>query len=122
MEELTMIDNIKGISLNSAGESEDVLVAMHNVEIYGETEAKDCPRDQFCDCHDKFGYMLATSVGGAKPLHPTKATQLPIYKIKSDAAWGGRVEMYRVNFHNFKAETECGARQRVFGRNPYAAD
>jgi hypothetical protein len=30
--------------------------------------------------------------------------------------------MHRVNFHNFNAETDCGARQRVFGRNPYAAD
>jgi hypothetical protein len=30
--------------------------------------------------------------------------------------------MDRVNFHNFKAQTACGARQRVFGRNPFAAD
>jgi hypothetical protein len=45
MEHLTMIDNVLGISLNSAGESDDVLVSMNNVEIYGETKAEDCPQD-----------------------------------------------------------------------------
>ena len=45
MEHLTMIDNIKGISLSSAGESDKILVSMNNVDIYGETEAEDCPKD-----------------------------------------------------------------------------
>ena len=121
MEYMTMIDNVLGMSLNIAGGGLDKLISMENVDIYGETDAEDCP-SKSCFCKDKFGFMLATAIGGAKPLHPTMKTLLPIHKIKSNASWGGRVEMYRVNFHNFLAETDCGARQSVFGRNPTAAD
>jgi len=54
-------------------------------------------------------FMLSTSNTGAKELHPTMASSLPIYKIKSDATWGGHVLMQNLWFENFRDTTNCGA-------------
>ena len=66
--------------------------------------------------------MLFYVARGGKPLHPTMPSSLPIQKIKSDASWGGNVELDNVNFNMFKSRTECGAKQHTIKRNKSAAD
>jgi hypothetical protein len=48
------------------------------------------------------GFMIFGSNVGGKPLHPTMPSQLPVYKIKSDGAWGGVAKVKNVEFKNFE--------------------
>lgn len=66
--------------------------------------------------------MLFGSNRGGKPLHPTMASQLPVHKIKSYAAWGAEVTIKNVSFNNFSSMTECGKKQTTMQRNKYSAD
>ena len=50
------------------------------------------------------------------------ASPIPIYKIKSDGAYGTVTDFQNVKFYNFKATTKCGAKQRVFKVSKYASD
>jgi hypothetical protein len=124
MEHMTFIDNTKGVNLNTAGERENLQISMSDVEIYGEDDNSDVPDGQQMYCADKFGFMLFGANQGGKDLHPTMASKLPIYKIKSYGSWGGEVTLTRVNFHNFEdAETrKCGKRHTTIQRNPSASD
>ena len=66
--------------------------------------------------------MLFGGHRGGKPLHPETASALPIYKIKT---WGTfKIEAYLedIEFNDFQPTTRCNARQRIFERNPHAAD
>lgn len=102
-----------------------VKIRGENIKSFGEDELRnlDCPQgNPKCYCPKKMGFMLSTSNTGAKELHPTMASSLPIYKIKSDGTWGGNVLMRNLWFENFRDTTNCGSKQRVFMRNPYSAD
>jgi hypothetical protein len=68
------------------------------------------------------GLMLFGGHKGNRALHPLKKSSLPVYKIKGDAAFNTEVYLERVNFYDFTKLTLCEKRQRVFERNPYAAD
>lgn len=125
MSSMTFIDNEKGVCLQTAGEREDIRISMSNVEIYGETDNEDAPQDQAPYCPDeKFGLVLFGANRGGKELHPTMMSSLPIHKIKSYAAWGAIIKLNNVNFNNFDSDTtrNCGNKQRIIGRNKYAAD
>lgn len=52
--------------------------------------------------------MLSTSNVGSKPKHPDMPSSLPVYKIKSDGAWGGEALYENVNFNDFMENTKCG--------------
>ena len=59
--------------------------------------------------------MLFGNNFGGKALHPTMQSQLPVYKIKSEAAWGGDILIENTKFENFRdAKTACSARTSVF--------
>lgn len=43
------------------------------------------------------------------------ASALPVYKVKSEGAWGGEIVIENVNFVNFRnQQTTCKAKQTVF--------
>ena len=57
--DLVMIDNSKGISLQTAGEGDSIKIRAYDIEIFGEGDQnEDCPSTQSCSCKDKFGLML----------------------------------------------------------------
>jgi len=66
--------------------------------------------------------MLVTAVTGSKSLHPTKKSEEPLSKIKSNGAFGGKVEVSDVTFKKFADVTRCGREQFVLERNPTSAD
>lgn len=68
--------------------------------------------------------MLASANEGSKSLHPVKKSEEPLYKIKSNGAFGGQVFLEDLTFKNFDDTTKapCNDRQSIFERNPSAAD
>lgn len=124
MHDMTFIDNEKGVGLQISGETEYNRISMYDVEIYGEDNNSDVPDGQASYCKDKYGLMLFGGARGAKPLHPTMASSLPVHKIKSYASWGTEVVLTRVNFNNFQSEVtrKCGRKHTAMQRNPSAAD
>lgn len=123
MSELTCIDNAKGVCLQTGINSNEISISLKDSKIYGETEALDCPDSRECWCHPKMGLMTFGNNLKSKKLHPNMASALPVYKIKSEGAWGGDVLIYNVDFLNFKTDqTACRSTQKVFGRNKYASD
>lgn len=72
----TFIDNEKGgLSLQVSGSSDTQKVVASDINIFGESEALDCPDKENraeCRCKDKYGFMLASAVESSKPLHPIK--------------------------------------------------
>ena len=124
MRKMTFVDNQLGVTLQSAGEREQLMISMTDVNIYGETDNLDAPDGQNPYCKDKTGMQLFGNNRGGKPLHPTMASQLPVHKIKSYGAWGGNIQLTRVSFNNFDSPTtvSCGNKQRAITRNKYASD
>lgn len=126
MRDMIFVDNqLGGVSLNVAGTSDTQKIVAKNMDIYGESEAQDCPDENdkaSCYCKDKLGFMLFTANEGGRALHPVKQSSLPVYKIKSYGAFGGAVELDSINFNDFEEQTKCGKEQRIIERNPYAAD
>jgi hypothetical protein len=49
--------------------------------------------------------MLASANEGSKSLHPVKKSEEPLYKIKSNGAFGGQVFLEDLTFKNFDATT-----------------
>ena len=108
MHDITCIDNEKGINLQTAGDNDEILIRFYDSSIYGETSALDCPDSTECYCPVKFGFMLFGNNFGGKQLHPTMASALPVYKIKSEGAWGGDILIENVRFINFRRQlTAC---------------
>jgi hypothetical protein len=72
------------------------------------------------------GMMLFGANQGGKPLHPEKASSLPISKIKSYGVFNAAVELDNIEFHDFAASTNCNNVQsfstHAFMRNPTASD
>lgn len=66
--------------------------------------------------------MTTSSNFGSKPLHPDMPSSLPIYKIKSEGAWGSSNLLKNIRFIDWKDKTECGSSQVAIKRNPYGAD
>lgn len=115
MHDMTCIDNQKGVSLQTGQDNDKISIRLYDSMIYGETKAMDCPIEQECYCHDKFGFMLFGNNFKGKQLHPTMASSLPVYKVKSESAWGGEVNVDNVSFVNFrKQQTACAMKQTVF--------
>lgn len=81
---MNSIDNMKGITVIGVGSADPIETEMVDTVIWGETEVPDGSV-----CSDKIGLMLSGATNGFKPIHPTMSSSLPIFKLKSDAAWGG---------------------------------
>ena len=47
---------------------------------------------------------------------------MPLYKLKTYGIFNIQVKLDEIEFFNFSPATKCGKRQRVFERNPSAAD
>ena len=108
MSNIISIDNVKGVAVMNAGGVDDNLVELADSTIWGEvTEIPDSSDGSYCS--DKTGLLISGVTVGAKDIHPTSASALPIYKIKSDAAWGGRQKIYNVDFYGWDSkDTACG--------------
>jgi hypothetical protein len=52
--------------------------------------------------------MLFGGHRGGRSLHPEKESSLPVFKIKSYAAFATEVEVARVEFKDFASATGCG--------------
>lgn len=114
--DITCIDSVKGVSLQTAGDGDKFLIKFYDSQIYGETEAEDCPQGHDCYCPEKFGFMLFGNNVKGKDAHIPKASSRPIYKIKAFGAWGGEVEVDNVSFNKFNTggRTKCSNRQSIF--------
>ena len=91
MHDMICIDNVRGISLQTGIEGDDLSIQFYDSHIYGETDAEDCPKGHDCYCPDKVGFLLFGNNKGSKSLHPTMASALPVHKVKSEGAWGGDI-------------------------------
>ena len=67
--DITCIDTEKGVSLQTAGGGDSKLIKLYDSNIYGETEALDCPQGHHCYCPEKFGFMLFSNNNAGKDLH-----------------------------------------------------
>lgn len=122
MSNINCIDNQKGLSLQTGGDRDKVSIRLFDSFIYGETKALDCVGKE-CYCPEKYGFMLFGNNWGSKDLHPTMASSLPVYKIKSEGAWGGNIQITNTKFANWlNGKTQCGAKQHIFQRNPNGSD
>lgn len=126
MRDMVFADNRLGaLSLNIAGKFSNKKIKTERIIIHGESDALDChdPLDwDTCWCSGKFGFMLSTATEGGKPLMPKSGSALPISGIMTYATFEGEVELDSITFKGFKEETHCGYPQRIFERNPTAAD
>jgi hypothetical protein len=59
---------------------------------------------------------------GGKDHHIGTASPLPPQKLKSICSWKTKVELHRVEFINFRAETQMGMKNRAFQFNQWASD
>ena len=62
MTNVTMIDNVMGLSLQTGAELPINAIVVYGSKIYGETEAQDCPdprKGWVCLCLNKMGFMLS---------------------------------------------------------------
>jgi len=81
MSNMISIDNIKGITVMTAGGDADTLVELRNSVIWGElTEIPDNTDGTFCN--DKIGLLISGVTTKSKDIHPTSSSALPIYKIR----------------------------------------
>jgi len=123
---MTFIDSRTGYAnmlSNSADEYNDLIMESNDIIIYGETESPDCPPNGgFCHKYNKGGYIAAPATYGGKPLHITKASALPPHKIKSDASWGSKVVLNRLEFRDWNATTREGMRSQIFTVNKNSPD
>ena len=87
--DITCIDTQLGISLQTGGEGDDIVIKFYNSYIYGETEAMDCPPQHDCHCKSKTGMMLFSNNVKSKSPHIPSSSARPVYKIKSYGAFGG---------------------------------
>lgn len=98
--DMVFADNVLGIMLIAAEES---LVKFDTIHIYGET---DMPTSS---CPDRLGFMATTTEGASKPLMPTAAEDLPIWRIDADVPWNALTTEYtNLFFHDFaQVMTHC---------------
>ena len=119
MSNMTMIDNRHGvgIQLEQAGNeySEDILMEMNDIIVYGDSEILDCPADQKDKCFkgDKVGVIPGAVAYGGKSPHITGESALPPYKIKKDASWGGKSVWNRMIFKDYKGSTPLGLKNSI---------
>ena len=109
MTQITSIDCTLGINLQANEEIIDKTVKLSNVNIYGETNALDCPpKPHDCYCKDKIGFYLFGGHEAGKKPHETAASKMPFYKIKSSGTYRSFAEMDKVTFSNFMTnKTAC---------------
>lgn len=122
---MTSIDNKMGLGahLGSAGpyEYEDLVIEVKDNMIYGETEAKDCPSldDDFCFLIHKNGFHPPLAAHDAKKPMTTTESAMPLYKPKSETAWGAKGILHNNTFTGFTAKTKLGEYQSIFALNKY---
>lgn len=58
--------------------------------------------------------MSASGTWKGKDFHIAAVSPLPPMKIKSISSFGTMVEIYNVEFHNFRPKTQQGMRQSLF--------
>jgi hypothetical protein len=123
MTNMTMIDNVIGISIQTAGDGAKAHTYLRDSHIYGETEAEDCPKSHNCMCSDKLALLLFGSNGGGKPIHIEASHDMPHYGIGSSGAWAATSTIENVVFENFESRwTACGKETRIFKINKSASD
>jgi len=126
MRYMTFFDNQLGMTLQSAGERDELYISMRDIVIYGESDVDnlDAPGQQDPYCPDKTGLQLFGANRDDKKLHPTSASSFPIHKMKSYAIWGGTITLTDVTFSGFAGTTVggCDRRSVAITRNNFAAD
>ena len=93
---MVLIDNGWGASINIGREGDKLTALFKSSVVYGETEARDCIRPNYCagntqglGCIQKHGYMLPTFASGAKAVFPSASSSLPVDSVAGSASWGG---------------------------------
>ena len=120
--DITCIDNEKGLSLMTGGrERDEVLITLKDSFIAGSSRALDCPDSANCYCEPKYGIMAFMNMNDGKPLMPTSSSSLPIYKSHGEGNWGGTVLIEDTTFSGFIGKQACGARSVIIERAPAAS-
>jgi len=124
MSNMVMADNVLGVSLIVAGDLERAFMVLKDSDIYGETEALDCPGgDHECKCMNKNGIYSFTGTHGAKDFHIGSASPYPMDHIMSYGSWSPATDFYKVRFHDWLSrETACGKKQAIFNTHRDASD
>ena len=115
--DLTCLDNVKGLSLNTGGqENDEVSITLTDSFFHGEILNEDCVPGADCFCEDKFAFMSFANNNALKALMPTTSSALPIYKSHGEGNWGGTIKVEKCTFKNFMGLSRCGATHRAMGR------
>lgn len=102
MVDMTMIDNVLGITILADGDSLHQKSVLKDSNIYGETAALDCPHNHPCFCPEKTGMLTFSGQVGDKPAHITETSPFPMHHIHSYANWASEAELVNVAFRNFE--------------------
>jgi hypothetical protein len=107
-----------------ANEKADIVMEYENIIVYGDSVIPDCPsqRADYCMQHDKVGVIPGAVAWKGKDPHITMASGLPPYKIKGDAAWGGRSVWRNLTFIDYTAQTSLGLRNSIISTSKYQPD
>lgn len=107
-----MVDNAEGVAMMmKGGDSAQALLQMNDCEIYGESDALDCPTDGgFCTTYSKVGVKAHTvSYDEDKSILITGESAYPHSSLShGNGAWDVKAEFNRVTFTGFTAETRDG--------------
>lgn len=114
---MTMMDNVRGFSLFTGVEADEINIELNDNFIHGELPIGDCLEGSSdCIAHAKFGMMAPYASASGKSAHEGSRANLPMDKIGSYAAWGAfKVFARRNTFKNFAKTTKLGQKQHVIG-------
>lgn len=103
-------------------ESDTVKLVLEDSEFFGESESKDCPTPDACNCNPKFAFMAGANNNDSKKLMPTSASSLPITTSHGEGNWGGTYTINRCKFSKFIGKSMCGENSVIFQGNPMGSD
>ena len=99
--------------MTGGGERDEVKITMSDSFIAGESRAIDCPDNANCYCEPKYGIMSFLNMNDSKPLMPTSASSLPIWKSHGEGNWGGEILIEDTTLQGFVGKQRCGARSVI---------
>lgn len=127
---MTVVDNIQGMggminNKNNEYDMDIVDLTFRDIKVYGEYGNPDCPQEGkggYCFKTTKFGFFTGLGTWGGKEHHIGTSSPLPPHNVMAISSWGTRVELFGVQFINWKKETEMGMPMRAFELHPWGSD
>jgi len=115
MSNMMMADNVRGFNLIVSGNNEKQLLVFKDSDVYGETDAEDCPGGKHdCTCMPKSGIYSFAGLHAGKEFHIGSSSPYPVDHLMAYGSWATATDIYKVNFHDFlEGRSRCGKEQVI---------